>query len=229
MTSARLDVHLPDETWLADVTRTYPSAVVRIRGVVRGEDTAHSLVSVVAPDPDPVAEGVAAHGEVTATDTVETDEHGVTLRVTGASPAFVSPARRAGLPLEWPVDASDGTATLQITADPERFTEFGRQLSAAGMTVDPQCVDDHEREPRVLTDTQRALVLDAVERGYYDTPRACTLTELADANGIAKSTCSETLHRAEGRVMKRLAARISVADDQGEEDGSTERVVQASV
>lgn len=36
-----------------------------------------------------------------------------------------------------------------------------------------------------------------IERGYYDTPRRCTLTELADELDLAKSTCSERLHRAE--------------------------------
>ena len=42
----------------------------------------------------------------------------------------------------------------------------------------------------------------AIERGYYDTPRTCTLTELADAVGLAKSTTSEKLHRAEEKVVK---------------------------
>jgi hypothetical protein len=43
---------------------------------------------------------------------------------------------------------------------------------------------------------------EAIDRGYYDTPRQTTLVELADDVGIAKSTCSEILHRVEERVMK---------------------------
>jgi len=38
------------------------------------------------------------------------------------------------------------------------------------------------------------------------TLRECTLTDLAKARGLAKSTCSETLHRAEGRVLRRFVA-----------------------
>ncbi|MDZ7688314.1 MAG: helix-turn-helix domain-containing protein [Halobacteriales archaeon] len=53
-----------------------------------------------------------------------------------------------------------------------------------------------------LTEKQRALVEKAVKMGYYDTPRRCSLTELAEECGIAKSTCSDTLHRAEERVLK---------------------------
>jgi predicted DNA binding protein len=55
-----------------------------------------------------------------------------------------------------------------------------------------------------LTDRQRWLLHEAMERGYYDTPRRITLVELADELGIAKSTCSETLHRCEGRVMEQF-------------------------
>jgi predicted DNA binding protein len=50
----------------------------------------------------------------------------------------------------------------------------------------------------------RYLLRTAVERGYYDTPRRCTLTELAEALDMAKSTCSETLHRAEGKITKQF-------------------------
>jgi hypothetical protein len=54
----------------------------------------------------------------------------------------------------------------------------------------------------LLTQRQRELLTAAVEAGYYETPRACTLTQLADQLGMAKSTVSETLHRAEGRVIR---------------------------
>jgi hypothetical protein len=43
--------------------------------------------------------------------------------------------------------------------------------------------------------------------GYYDTPRDCPLTELADELEIAKSTCSGTLHRAEETIVKRFVAQ----------------------
>lgn len=53
-----------------------------------------------------------------------------------------------------------------------------------------------------LTERQRELMSLAVANGYYDTPRGCTLTDLADAANISKSTASAVLHRAEGRLVK---------------------------
>ena len=56
----------------------------------------------------------------------------------------------------------------------------------------------------LLTDRQRTPVETAVAEGYYDTPRDCTLTELAEEVDVAKSTASETLHRAEGKIIEQL-------------------------
>lgn len=59
-----------------------------------------------------------------------------------------------------------------------------------------------------LTSKQRGALELAVARGYYDIGRECSMTELADTVGIAKSTCSETLHRAEGQMIKRFVSAL---------------------
>lgn len=55
-----------------------------------------------------------------------------------------------------------------------------------------------------LTARQREVLSAAISHGYYDNPRSCSLTELADELGIAKSTCSGILQRLEARVMQNL-------------------------
>jgi predicted DNA binding protein len=60
-------------------------------------------------------------------------------------------------------------------------------------------------------DHQLQLLAMAVERGYYDTLRECSLTELANELGIAKSTCSEISHHAEGEVIKQFVNRVADA------------------
>jgi predicted DNA binding protein len=118
-------------------------------------------------------------------------------------------ARDSGLPLEMPFEIEDGEATWTLTASQDAISELGDQLSALGVSF---TVDYLQQEvagsEALLTDRQGTIVREAIERGYYDTPRKCSLTELADAVGLAKSTVSETLHRAEERVMKEFAAGL---------------------
>lgn len=231
MTSTRFDLTLPEGTWLADVTRAHPRSTFRIRATV-GDDVdgrSRTLLSVVTTDAETVLDDVASHDDVVDVDEFDRSDCGITLHVTGSTPRFIASARRTGLPLELPVEAADGVVSLRATAGCDRLSEFGRQLSAAGMRIDLRSVGDHERDGHLLTDTQRALLIDAVQRGYYDTPRECSLTDLADANGIAKSTCSETLHRAEGRVLKHFAAGVSIPDESTEDDSSpAEHALRAS-
>jgi predicted DNA binding protein len=56
------------------------------------------------------------------------------------------------------------------------------------------------------------VLVQAVEQGYYDTPRGCTLTELSDELGLAKSTLSERLHRVEEKVVKEFLAGLDGVD-----------------
>ncbi|WP_231185036.1 helix-turn-helix domain-containing protein [Haladaptatus sp. DYF46] len=47
-----------------------------------------------------------------------------------------------------------------------------------------------------------------MEKGYYDTPRRCSLTELAGELDVSKSTLSVVLHRAKGNGDNGVLRRI---------------------
>ncbi|EMA64375.1 Bacterio-opsin activator HTH domain protein [Halorubrum kocurii JCM 14978] len=152
------------------------------------------------------------HDRVDRVDVVDKEGPATRVRlVSDAPPPHVAAAREVGLPIEAPVSVTDGRASLDAVGERSRLTAFGRRLTAEGITVAIKA-SDADAEP-VLTDAQRELVLAAVAAGYYDTPRECTLTELAEARGLAKSTCSETLHRAEGQVLRRFVAGECAGDD----------------
>jgi predicted DNA binding protein len=130
--------------------------------------------------------------------------HGETalLQFETTSPLLLTAVQDSGIPLEMPFDLVDGEATWEITAPQDALSTLGRQLEEFGIPFHVERIEQTVQPDQLLTDTQRALLTTAVELGYYDTPRECSLTELADEMGLAKSTCSETLHRAEERVVK---------------------------
>ena len=73
-----------------------------------------------------------------------------------------------------------------------------------GLGFEVEYVHERVDTEELLSERQREVLLAAVEGGYYDTPRGCSLTELAEKLGVAKSTCSETLHRVEEVIVKRF-------------------------
>ena len=58
---------------------------------------------------------------------------------------------------------------------------------------------------------QRELLNIAMEQGYYEMPRETTLEELANEAGVAKTTASQHLRKAERRVMQFLIQYVNLA------------------
>lgn len=209
LTRVRFRITLTEGSWGANVSRAFPDATLRMRGMITDGDTGFALLGISGTRRETVVDALRAHNGVDEIGVIATGARETTVHVAGDTPRFVSAARRSGLPIEPPVELSDGNAALEIVGDRDRLSLLTAQFAEAEVEFDIGLVGEQAGEPtRILTDTQRTLVTAALDAGYYDTPRTCTLTELAERQGIAKSTCSETLQRAEGRLIKRSADRL---------------------
>ena len=217
MSRTRLRLDLPADSWLGEASRSAPDASLRVTGTVAGDEGDVTGLAATGIGRVEAVEALRDHDRVDGVEVVGEGEAETVARVAAPPPSYVAAARRAGVPIESPVEVTDGRATLAVVDDRERLSAFGRRLAAAGATVESTGTD--EPTP-VLTETQRDLVRAAVEAGYYDSPRECTLTELAADRDIAKSTCSETLHRAEGQVLRRFVEKGPPFDADGPGSGS---------
>ena len=222
MTWVQFRIGLPEGTWLADVSREHPDTTFRLLGVVAEDGVGYALVTVVAERREAVLDELKSHEGVDHVDLLGDEEYESTVHVTGEVPRFIAAARRSGLPVEPPVEVVDGGADLGVAGDHDRLSALGRELAAADVAFDVELVGRYDDATSILTEAQRDLVLAAIEEGYYDTPRRCTLTELAETHGIAKSTCSETLQRAEEKLMKRFVEELPAARVERETDGASE-------
>lgn len=208
MTRARFVVSLPEGTWLGDLSRDLPDTTVRLRAGLGTEQKAVGLCWLTAPDIDAVLAAIDAHPEVETVGVFDrTDTEAVVQFETDES-LLLWPALAAGVPVEFPVEIIEGEAVLDVVGDPDRITALAEMLDtrAAAFTIEYIRDDDHSTR---LTRTQCELLRAALEEGYYDTPRRCSLTDLADEVGLAKSTVSETLHRAEGVVVRSFLRTVT--------------------
>lgn len=62
-----------------------------------------------------------------------------------------------------------------------------------------------------VPDRQREILNTAMEMGYYELPREATLQELADEVGVAKTTVSQHLRKAERHIIKFVIKYINLA------------------
>jgi len=204
MPRAELTLTIPGGIWIGELSRDYPDATFRIVSALPDDDSGVGLAEVTATHLADLLGDIEVHETITSLDVLAHREDTALVQFETSEPLLLTPVQGSGVPLTLPFDITDGEATWEITAPRERLSELGRQLDEFGIPFQVERIQQHVESDQLLTENQREIVTEAVEAGYYDTPRDCSLTELADRLGIAKSTCSETLHRAEEQIIKQF-------------------------
>lgn len=197
------------------MTREYPSADFRVLSAVSGDETGVGLVEITASDLDAVVSAFESVQETRELNVLGREGDTGLVQFETTEPTLLFPIVGSGIPLEMPFEMRNGEAIWEITTSQERLSQLGEELEAFQIQYTVKEIRYHLETETLLTDRQLAMIETAHEAGYYDTPRTATLTEVAAAAGIAKSTCSETLQRAEGKIVDEfLAEEDSVGEFQ---------------
>ncbi len=109
-------------------------------------------------------------------------------------------------------DAS-GWELRVLFSDRDSLSRTYDYCQEAGLTMDVHSIYrlDDGREGRFgLTDEQQDTLVAAYDRGYFDVPRAITLTDLAEDLGISHQALSERLRRGEKSVLENT---VVIGDD----------------
>lgn len=214
MPRAELTVSVPSGVWIGDLSRRFPATTFRVVTAFTGDETGVGLVEIETDEAETVLNAMEAHDTIVALDVLYADDEEVLVQFETGDPILLLPLRESGVPLEFPFEIRDGAATWSLRAPSERLGELRDQFSAFGISFTLERMREERPESEsLLTERQREVVATAVAEGFYATPRECTLTELAETLGIAKSTCSETLHRAEATIVSEFAERTSLLAD----------------
>lgn len=213
MPEARLQLELPKDVWIGELSRTYPDATFRILAAQSDEKMGVGLIQIIG---DSLSQLLAEMGEYEAVADMEilneTDRRAL-VQFETTLPLLLLPARDSGVPLEMPFEITNGTAVWEITAPSENLTELGNQLDFFDISFTIDYIQYEVKDEQLLTATQQEILDQAIELGYYDIPRECSQSYLAEEVGRAKSTVSETLHRAESKIIKQFRGEVDPSDE----------------
>lgn len=202
MPRATLAVDVPEGTWIHAVTTDRPETLVRVVAVMPGPEAGTALAELRTPEPVAALATIDGQPDVESFELLWQYDDRALVQLRTRAPFLLGPVAGAGVPLETPFDIRDGVVELTMTTSSDRLSALGDRLEAAGLRYETRRVREAPgRGDDRLSERQREALLVAVERGYYETPRRASLTEVADAMGIAKATGSDLLHRAEGKLV----------------------------
>lgn len=213
MPHAVLNVHVPDRVWIGALSRQHPEALFRVLAAYPGEESGVAMTEIESTDAAAVIRDLEAFEEVAQVDLLRAFDEEVLLQLETTEPVLLVPLQASGAMLDLPFEVQDGEVSWEVTTTRERLSTLGDQLEALGIEFEVESIARQIESDRLLTDRQETLVHTAVDAGYYDVPRTCSLTDVADAAGIAKSTASETLHRAEAKIVTQFAGDVVRTSD----------------
>lgn len=202
MPYAKLTITIPDSVWISELSRSYPDTRFRVLAATANTATGVARLEILGEKPQAVCEEIRRYDSVTDLTVFETETGMCRVQVETTVPLLLTSLQDSGVPLEMPFEVRDGEMTLEATIPQETLSELGETLDKFGIRYTVERIQQEVKSDPLLTDRQEWVLDEAIDHGYYDTPRRTTLVDLADELDMAKSTCSEILHRAEERIVK---------------------------
>lgn len=203
MPYAKLQITIPDTVWISDVSRSYPDTTFRVLAATANDASGVARIEIRGDNPEAVCEEIRRYDSVTDLTVFDAEPQMASVQIETMVPLLLTSIQAAGVPLEMPFDVREGEMDLEVTIPQQTLSKLGETLDRFGIGYTVDRIQQNVKSDDLLTERQQWLLDEAIERGYYDTPRRTSLVALASDLGIAKSTCSEILHRAEERVVKK--------------------------
>ncbi|KZN24545.1 DNA-binding protein [Haladaptatus sp. R4] len=197
----RIDGAAVDD-WLADLSTEFPDDEFRLLATQSREEHPLALLEARTKEGDRFVRRFEAAPEVLSSDVVYHDDRLVLVQFTTVVTELYDALRGSDNVSLYPTVLRNGRFSVTLTASHERLSNYADELRKAGIPYQVSSLAQSYDSGELLTERQREFVTAAVQRGYYDTPRGCTLTELAEEFEVHKSAASRLLHRAEGRIMR---------------------------
>lgn len=198
MASATLRVK--SNAGLVSLSEMHPDSSFTILGAWPESDSVRTLLESESVEPPSLVQTAETTAAILDFELRFADDSTARFEVTTALPKPHGAMADSGVVPSFPLHLEDGWLSGEVVASREQLSAFRIELDDAGLEYELLAISPTERST-LLTDRQRDVLELAAARGYYDTPRRSTITDLACELGVNKSVVSRILHRAEGRLV----------------------------
>lgn len=185
-----------------DFSATHPGVEFRIQTSWPTEDKLLTIMEIKTPDSAAVLSLFDESPDIHKCETLYSDDQILLVRISTLEPPPHRAAQAVGGLPPFPLVIRNGWIISEINMTYDKLSELENRLEAAGIRYEVVSITQSTDVTGLLTDRQRQFISEAVKRGYYDSPRQCSLTELAASFDVSKPTASGIIHRAEERIIK---------------------------
>ena len=189
---------MPD---MAAIAEEFPNTVIRFLSNYPSGDGVTSVLEIQTERPDRFVEETTEWFSGAST-VLHRDDETVVVMLEGQPPNGYFVSEDIEYHPTAPVVARDGYLFIEFVMPDSKLAALWESLDERGVDYRILSITDGYDVLDSLTGRQREILAVAIERGYYDSPRGCSLTEIAEEFDVNKSVVSGVLHRAEGEIIK---------------------------
>ena len=215
LSACRLKFEVPRSSWLFTVSVSDPECRVEVTDrLLLPSQRILTEAYLHTPRGRPDATLIARLRTVYAVNVLPAGPSTTFVQVIHRTPEMVSICCRLHLLPRCPFWVANGVTTWTIVGELPNLRQFLDKVSSMVLSYKIEAIVPAAPgpSPPVLTPRQGEILSCAFEEGYFEVPRAISLTGLALRLGLSKSTLSRTLAVAELRVLRAAALSLPPPD-----------------
>ncbi|MHA1520867.1 MAG: helix-turn-helix domain-containing protein [Promethearchaeota archaeon] len=204
-TKSKLIITFPKQLWLS-LTKKYTNLQFEIKAFIPVEQdpfVGNSLISITGSVPESFLQELDIHPSLISYSIMErTPNHMILNTVTKDHILLLTIVKNMIL-VDLPVSVSNGVAEFVISSTRSNIDQFIQDLESRGLSVEIKSIGNYSEDlfHKILTPRQFEVYNSAKQKGYYESPRQITLTELAREIKVAKSSLSSILQRIHSKLL----------------------------
>lgn len=186
-----------------DFSAEHPDVEFRIQTAWPTGNDLHTIMEINTHDSAAVTRALDEAPDIRAYEVLHANEQALFVQyILSSIPPPIQAVLASGHLPPFPMIVRNGWLVSEATTTQEQLSRFREELDKSDITYEILSITRSTDPTELLTGRQRQVVIEAVRRGYYDTPRQCSVTDLAASLEVSKPTVSGILHRAEERIIK---------------------------
>lgn len=196
-----------------DFFRKHPDAELEVLASFDTESGLCVLMEIKTQNAEDIIEDFEESPHVKSYDVLNCTDQSLLIQHVIQQPAPYQMLQSTEILPSYPLKIKNGWVIAETYASQEGLSHLRKALEMNDVTYGVVSVTPIDDPTTLLTDRQQQLVTKAFSNGYYNSPRECSLTDLAAELGINKSTASDILHRAEGHIISEFVAATEMKVD----------------
>ncbi|MFC6723730.1 helix-turn-helix domain-containing protein [Halobium palmae] len=202
MVNARLEIRPPATEWYVRLSTEHPDDTFTLLTIYDEGSHFLGIFEVETADLSALLTTLNEIEAITEFEVLHADDGFAVVEYSVTESVVYSTTVRSGTLPPASVTVQNGVMLVEIKIPHDRLSGVIAAIRAIGGSCELLSLSRSGGIEGLLTTAQQRFVTTALEYGYYDTPRRCTLTELASVLEVTPAAASTMAHRTEERIIK---------------------------